>query len=267
LELTVVGAGVGGSALKREAEARGHAVRLLSHGEPVSEVALAVVRESYVDRYPSGKEAARYALAQYAAAGVEVVNGADVTTFMKPGAEPVHRDDWNAVNPRSGYLLAPDEDRWVPEGWDDPDAFLTIWASGAALPGKTSFGGTWVNEDPEALDVRFAIHQYAPYRTADAVRYADHCRLGSSMGTTAEGAVEGAHKIMAIAAALGWVRGGTTVAVPEGWKLLVGIRVERERIAIAEDGRVTFGGFHRDGWGLAPFRALQLVERLEAITK
>lgn len=255
MELTVIGGGVGGSALVREAWKRGHEAKLISSGSPASDVALAVVRETYAARYDGGREACRYALKAYEAAGAEVLHGALVSTYNIKQANL--RDDWHAVLP-SSYLLQPDDSTYMSPDWKDPRADYTIWATGAAgIEGTFTFGATWVHDDPQALNVEFAIHQYAPYRTADAVRYSSGCRIGSSSAATLEKAVEGAHRIAAVARERGWV------TTERGWKLLTGVRVQRAALATVSDGRVTFGGFHRDGWALAPMFAAQLIERLE----
>lgn len=253
MDLTVIGAGVAGSALTREARSRGHHVKLISNGRSASEIALAVVRETYVGTYPGGRALCRRSMELYREAGAEVIVGAMVSSYS---GEPHERGDWNAVLP-SSYLLEPDERATVNEGWIDPDADAVIWATGAALDGQRTFGATWEHNDPDALKVQFAIHQYAPYRTADAVRFSSGCRVGSSSSTTLEGATKGAHDIARIARERGWLNR------TEGWTLRTGLRVKREQLVSQEGERTTFGGFHRVGWALAPAYAELLVDRLE----
>lgn len=258
MELTIVGAGVAGSALVREAELRGHRTKVLGGPPGASLAALSIVKASYVPD-PDAKQAVEYALAAYRAAGCEVIEGANVTSNRAP--EPKRELDWYAVQPAT-YLVRPQFNTIeVPPDWRDPDADWTIHATGASgLPGKVTFGSTWVNGDPRALRLEgLAVHRYAPYRSADAVRFKSGCRLGSSSSVTIDGARKEAGRIFDVAKERGWI------GVTSGWAQIIARRVKREELTTVDpEARLaTFGGFHRSGWSLAPLRAAQLLERLE----
>lgn len=261
MDVTVVGSGVGGSALAREAEKRGHKVRLLGgQQKPLASLAaLSIVLERYVPD-PDAKEAVSYALAAYEAAGCQLVRGALVSSKQRP--EGKEEPDWTAVE-AAPYLVAPEAAADVPPGWKDPNADWTIHATGAGgLEGKVTFGVTWANADPRALRLephRLRVHRYAPYRSADAVVFRSGCRLGSSSAASVEKAREESVRIFETAKALGWIGSDS------GWYQIVARRVKRDELTTLEGaGLATFGGFHRTGWSLAPLRARQLIERLEA---
>lgn len=260
MDLTIVGNGVGGSSLARLARAAGHNVMLIGGQASASQAALAVVKASYLEAEADGTEAVRFALERYADAGCEIHMGAMVSSKSKPEAKL--EGDWYAINP-TPFLLKPDfHSAEIPAGWKDKETEVTIHATGAAgLEGKRSFGVTWYNADPRALTVDgLNVHRYAPYRSADAVRYrTGGCRLGSSSSASLAGARTAATRIFDEAQQRGWI--GTT----SGWLALVGVRVKRQ--AISEEvapGVYAFGGFHRSGWSLAPLRAAQLLEKIVA---
>lgn len=259
MDITIVGNGVGGSALAREATKRGHRVKLIGGAAQASLAALAVVKESYIGREPDAAEAIQYALLAYEAAGCEVVRGASVTT--KTRLEPKLESDWYAVDPIP-FLLKPDyTSSQIRPGWRDPEADATVHATGAAgLEGRKTFGVTWVNGDPRALRVTgLSVHRYAPYRSADAIAFRSGCRLGSSASASLLGARSEGSRLMDVARQLGWV------AADSGWAQIVGVRVQRaDLIEQIRPDLWTFGGFHRSGWSLAPLRARDLLERLEA---
>jgi hypothetical protein len=257
MELTVVGTGVAGSSLARLARERGHTVRLIG-GKPLASLAaLAVVRTSYVNE-PDAKDACAYAIEQYLKAGCEVIRGATVSS---PRARTKREEDWWAVEP-GPFLVPLDERREVEPGWADPRADLTIHATGAqSLSGEITYGVTWINADPGALKVDgLVVHRYAPYRSVDAVRFQRGCRVGSSSSKTEAGARKEAVKLMELATELGWVNPRA-----QPWATLTARRVKRETLSERLNRKVwTFGGFHRNGWSLAPLRAKQLLDVLEA---
>lgn len=256
MELTVVGNGVGGSALTRIARSRGHRVRLLSDGSPhASLVALAVVKRSWLPKSTDWS-----ALLSHYEGATEVSINAQTTSYRNPGHFDVDLEVF-AVDP-SSYLLPATEVKRVPADWVDSDTQFTVHATGAAgLAGDTTWGGTWVNANPTALmGYRFKSHARAPYRTLEAVSYAMMCRLGSSSSKHRDKAESQAHELLDLAGALGWLNEdcGTD------WHLYLGQRVKRDQLAQREGRRLwSFGGFHRSGYGLAPGAALALVEELE----
>lgn len=259
MDITIVGNGVAGSALAREAAKRGHRAKLIGGAAQASLAALAVVKESYIAGEPDAAEAVAYALLAYEAAGCEVIRGANVTTSKRP--EPKFETDWYGVEPKP-FLLTPDfNSSQIQPGWTDPEADVTVHATGAAgLEGRKTFGVTWVNGDPRALRVEgLAVHRYAPYRSADAIAFKSGCRLGSSASASLLGARTEGGRIFDVASQMGWI--GST----SGWAQIVGVRVSRaELIEQVGPGLWTFGGFHRSGWSLAPLRAKLLIEQLEA---
>lgn len=260
MELTVVGAGVAGSALTRLARGEGHRVRLIGGPPSASLAALSVVRPKYVTEAPDAAAAVTYALERYAEAGCQILHGATVSSKQKP--ELKTEPDWWAVEP-GPFLVKPDERRDdVTPGWGDPRSEATVHATGAGgLEGKISYGCTWVNVDPRALAVEgLTIHRYAPYKSADAVPFKSGCRLGSSSAATVSGARTEASRIMDVARQLGWIRRD------DGWYQIVARRVKREElIQQGESGVWTFGGFHRSGWSLAPLRAAELLAKIVAV--
>lgn len=261
MDITVVGNGVGGTSVVREAMRRGHRVKLIGGAAAASLAALAVVKRSYISEEPDADEAVKYALLAYEAAGCEVIQGANVTT--KHRLKPRFESDWYGVDP-TPYLLRPDiHSNQVQPGWKDPETDVTVHATGAAgLDGRKTFGVTWVNGDPRALTVdRFAVHRYAPYRSADAIAFKAGCRLGSSASSSLLGARTEGGRIFDVATQLGWI------GVRSGWAQIVGVRVQRTPLAEQiRPGLWTFGGFHRSGWSLAPLRAKLLIEQLEGST-
>lgn len=259
LKLTVVGAGVAGSALAREARRRGHTVKLIGGAPSASLAALSVVRAKYVADAPDASEAVAYALERYREAGCQVIEGASVSSNQKP--DPKLEPDWFAVEP-APFLVKPDVTEEKGARYVDPNSDATINCSGAAgLEGKVTFGVTWINVDPKALKLPgLNVHRYAPYRSADAVAFRSGCRLGSSSASTIEGARKEAAKIMAVATERGWI------ARTDGWYGMVGRRVKRDSLfGPGPAPRLwDLGGFHRSGWSLAPLRAAQLLDAIEA---
>ncbi len=260
MDLTVVGNGVAGSALARLARADGLSVKVVGGPPSASLAALAVLKLSYLAAEPDAAEAIAFALEQYRDAGCQVIEGAWVSSKQKP--EPVRQADWWAIDP-TPYLVQPDFTGKVSAGWRDPQSDVTIHATGAAgIEGKLTYGVTWYNAAHWALKVDgMAVHRFAPYKSADAVRYRNGCRLGSSSSKTLAGARTEAGRIFDEAKQQGWI--GTD----SGWVAIVGTRVQRERLVenLNDDGTLfSFGGFHRSGWSLAPIRAKQLLDELLA---
>jgi hypothetical protein len=255
--LTVVGAGVAGSALTRIAKERGHHVRLVADDTAyASHVALAIVRPSYASKDPNGRLACEFSLEEYRKAGCQIVEGAEVSTWMR--TTPKLEKDWWSVDPL-GYLLEPDEYDHVERDWVDPNTEFTIHATGHALDeGSRTFGYTWMSLDPGALSFRgLRVYHFAPYRTVDGVSYDRGCRLGSSVARTKEAARAQAHKQFEIARRLGWI-------VSDDWLVYGGERGYRENVAQREaERRWSLGGFHRSGWSLAPFYAARVIEEVE----
>jgi choline dehydrogenase-like flavoprotein len=258
VKLTIVGAGVGGSALAREATARGHDVKVIAAGKPLaSYAALAILRPSYVAAGDAA-QAVEYALQRYREAECEVVAGAFVSGSKQP--EPRLENGWWAVDGRK-YLIAPNVTEHVEHDYVDPNADFTVHATGPALPGKHTWGYTWVSPYPDSLNFDgLRVHRFAPYRSVDAVAYKSSCRIGSSSAVSQATAQKQAQDMFWLAQDLGWVN------KPRDFVLVSGVRVAGGAVGglLLPSGAWQFGGFHRSGWALAPIRARQLVEELES---
>lgn len=258
MKLTVIGNGVSGSSVARAARNRGHAVRVLAADVPMaSRASLAVLRVSYLSGVPDAREAVNIAAARYEEAGCEIVRGAKV---LSPGKTvPKDDPDWIAVDPRL-WLVDAERAAVLPD-WLDPDSDATIHCTGTGLPDVTmTWGTTWYNAYAGALTFEgLRVNRWAPYRTDDAVAYKrGGARLGSSSAKSPQAARGQALAQFGRAMELGWL------ATDEGWVILPGVRAQRDREWDRAGRLWRFGGFHRSGWSLAPTRADDLLDRIEA---
>lgn len=260
MDLTVVGNGVAGSALTRLARERGHNVRLIGGPPSASLAALSVVRAAYVSSVPEAAARVEFAVEQYRAAGCQVISGALASSKQKP--EPKLEKDWYAIEP-GPFLLKPDRLVEVGPDYIDTGTMFTVHATGAAgLPGEATYGVTWVNADTSSLTFDgLRVYRFAPYRSVDAAAFRSGSRLGSSSSSTADGARQQSVKMFELADSLGWIGKHT------GWYQIVARRVKRPELVRINGRHVEFGGFHRNGWALAPAAARDLLDQLEAANR
>jgi hypothetical protein len=241
--LTILGGGIAGSWAYRSANARGIPVRLVADdvAGSASSVALAVLH--------SKDDTAERAVAAYRRHGIPVVAGAVVSSYRRPDARI--EDGWWAVNPRDALITPRESDT-------DPVASETEWfldCRASPTWGSTTFGATWVHENPAALSIsRLHVHQDRPYHDLAAMPWPDGARLGSTVATTLASAVKQADRLMATAYDLGWV------AQLTGWRLLAGRRVKAYEPVGTAGGLARFGGFHRDGYTTAALFADAAVD-------
>lgn len=241
MELTILGAGIAGSCAARACRELGVPYRLIDHSiEPnASAVALATLRA------PKGSDLAPRAISHYHRHGIRTVHGGWVSGYRRRNPTPTLDADWHAVDPASAAESPTHE-----EPGNGPT--LDCTASG---DGTVTFGCTWFHYDPDALtDRRLRIHHTRPYTHITAVSWPGGARLGSSTGNTLEAARTRARDMLHQAVEMGWT-------TREGWVLAAG-----KRLRATGDGYLTatpqgarLGGFHRDGYLLAPALALDAV--------
>lgn len=240
MELTILGAGIAGSCAARACREMGVKYRLVDNplAREGSSVALATVRA------PKSSRQAREAIAHYERHRIPVKYGGWVNGYRRKVKQFTVDREWYAVDP-----LAALEDPTHDERASGP--VLNCTASGS---GQRTFGYTWFHNDPGALaDDRLLIYHIRPYVHLTAVSWDSGCRLGSSTGSTADAALRGATELLDVAVGLGLIR-------REGWTPLLGTRLRAvETVLAATHYGARFGGFHRDGYLLAPAMAQQAV--------
>lgn len=275
MKIIVVGRGIGGSMVSHLARERGHEVRIIAEDrEPDSLAATAVLREAYHANKPAELEAYRYAVSWYRERGVELRQGAGVSSYRKPDAGPRQDADWLLMDPAEvlvqadteGTVLSATADRaWT--GTGDADCVrgdAVVLATGAAklfAPEDPfiTWGLTWTHDASALKDPgQVKVFQYAPYRTLIAGVTGVKARVGSSSAKTREKAIEQGKMMLRTAWELGWL------ATPAGWTRIEGARLKTERLwGREQSGAWRIGGFHRTGYALAPAAARDLLDEIE----
>ncbi len=253
-DLLIVGAGIVGSCAAAYARSRGLTVEIVAGADPAhSDAAAALLRPSYLPKERRGDLAV--ALGQY---GRELYDGW-VTSYQRPGAEPVLQPGWALISPPH-QLLAPDRVEILEEIPDHPRVLLATGAH-TALPrpeGTITWGVTWVGQ-PSALVCpdRLRLHHYAPYKTISAGAVGGLARVGSSSGRTPEDAMARGVTMLEKAFAVGLVHPGADL------RPLLGARLKTaENVVQISPGVVWAGGHHRNGFALAPADSRRAVDLL-----
>lgn len=267
MRLIIVGDGVAGRWLSKTAVEAGHEVVVLSDGQPSADTAaLAMLRPSYLDK--EERSLLLPSLDAWEAAGIEVVRGATVTRWNDDSVK--EQADWFAIEPRLPEVEVAERVRgrasvvepnlaWVGSKHFIGDAVIRCDGSGG---GRRTYGSTWVNEDREELriDGSFAVHHVAPYKALAGVKYGNHARFGSSSAADLNKAIEQADKFFKVALELGWI-GGTG----HGWHRIDGTRLLRDRYLSHDHLGWRWSGFHRNGFGLVPALAGEVLSTVEAL--
>jgi hypothetical protein len=255
--LIIIGSGIAGSCLAREARDQGIETTVVADSIGNSQVALAVLRPSYL---PATQRAAMFeSLEIYRKWGVDVIDGAIVTTYRDDSVR--EQNDWWAVDPLSP-LIKPDLIGTATALSDTSirinDETLTgkiVWCDGKGI-GRYTYGSTYVHDDPNAVTTDLSVHNVAPYKTVVATRVGSVARIGSSSASTMTKGVAQGEKLLDLAIRLGWL---TTL---DGWIRIDGERLQRSEFLdrSAPKGAWRWSGFHRSGYSLAPALAKNVLE-------
>lgn len=271
MKIIVVGAGIAGSSLTRLARAKGHEVTLFSAVPPNSLAGVCILRRAY-HSVPAERVWFDRSVELYQNWAIPVKKGGYVTSYSRPGEPQRYDGDWRMVNPAHPLLPEDVQGTAIPIGGNavvtageqryEADA-VVLATAGFGSDAARTFGGTWVNTDPNALRDVIHVHHWAPYKTITAGVVGGQARLGSSSAKTAEQARLRGHDMMFKAVELGW----TTW---DGWRLMLGTRWKSDRLFGREGKLWRLGGFHRTGYALAPAVAEELLwclERAESKSK
>jgi hypothetical protein len=254
VDITVIGAGIAGSALTRIARDRGHRVKLVSQGPPASAAALAAARLTWTDE----KERAAWSLGWYDEHGWLVSGNARVIgQNLKERAET----GWWLIDPL-GPLVEPDEVR--PASLEELLSPNTVLATGAPTSGRINYGATAVAPAIAGLPALQVAHLRA-YHSVLVGTCGGFTRVGSSKGTTQVDADRRLFELLAAAEQRGLVpRDGVRWTVLRGRRALPG----EPRVSRIRNSRIrnlwTMGNYGRLGYSLAPADARDILDTMEA---
>lgn len=206
--------------------------------------------------------------------GIPMVHGALVTSYRTPGAAPRPDKDWRLLDPADPLfpydvntnITHVRADAVFPADRKPIFGDVVVVATGsygakdAKLPGRRTWGVTWINVDPAALadPAALRIHHYAPYKTIAAGVIDGVARLGSSSANTEREAMAKGREMRRLAYAVGITRQAATA-----WQAVVGERLQvTPLLDETTSGVWRIGGFHRTGYALAPAVAERLVDQL-----
>jgi hypothetical protein len=263
MRITVIGAGIAGSALTRLARERGHDVSLVSVGPPASAAALAVARPSWLKL--EDRLGLAFSLDWYRANGMLIATEAAVRNAKTP-TEVKLQGGWYLIDPLAP-LVAPDEERAVTrDDFHRGGPIVVCVGAGATFPppriGGTNWGSTatcaaaW--EEAGHLPTLQVAH-LRPYHSVMVACDGGHIRLGSSQGATPEAADRRLYSDLAVAEELGLVGRGWA------WDIVRGQRVTVKAPRVQRNGnRYTMTNYGRLGYSLAPWDAHNVLEEIES---
>ena len=270
MKLIVIGAGIAGSSTTRIARSKGWDVTLIDHApeQSASRSALATIRPTWFDKTERDDlERSWDWYSQWGAAGSReayVSNWRDrsvkkqkdwwlvdpITPLVAPDLiERVIKIDTQCVTTDSGQII-------------EADAILNCTgAYGADLAHDvTMFAGvTWISRNAELDYSPYRVHHLRPYKSLSAAQINGVTRVGSSIATTADKAIDDAKEMLMTALALGIVKSGD-------WEMSLGWRAKgKGGIPIYPElgeRNAYFSGLARSGYGLSPAIAEKWIESL-----
>jgi glycine/D-amino acid oxidase-like deaminating enzyme len=270
MKLIVIGAGIAGSSTTRIARSKGWDVTLIDHApeQSASRSALATIRPTWFDKTERDDlERSWEWYSQWGAAGSReayVSNWRDrsvkkqkdwwlvdpITPLVAPNLiERVIKIDKQCVTTDSGQII-------------EADAILNCTgAYGADLAHDvTMFAGvTWISRNAELDYSPYRVHHLRPYKSLSAAQINGVTRVGSSIATTADKAIDDAKEMLMTALALGIVKSGD-------WEMSLGWRAKgKGGIPIYPElgeRNAYFSGLARSGYGLSPAIAEKWIESL-----
>lgn len=253
MSAVVVGAGIAGSSLAVALRETGTAVTVISDPmvPPDSLAGAVVLRRAW----HKGDERALFdrSMQLYARRGIEVVRGAEVTSYQRPGQSGRPDKDWGLVHPRDPLVPADLERRVSRSAAESLASTLgadrVFWCPGVYVSGVSgvTWGVTWVHRDPAVLAQTRAltVHHLAPYKTIVAGVVGGQVRLGSSSAASVPKAAQQGEAI------LNAMREAGLINTLLGWSPILGRRCTFNGSDL--------GGLHRTGYALAPAMAERLA--------
>jgi glycine/D-amino acid oxidase-like deaminating enzyme len=270
MKLIVVGAGIAGSSTTRIARSKGWDVTLIDHApeQSASRSALATIRPTWFDKTERDDlERSWEWYSQWGAAGSKeayVSNWRDrsvkkqkdwwlvdpITPLIAPDLiERVIKIDAQCVTTDSGQII-------------EADAILNCTGAYGAdfAHDVTMFAGvTWISRNAELDYSPYRVHHLRPYKSLSAAQINGVTRVGSSIATTADKAIDDAKEMLMTALALGIVKSGD-------WEMSLGWRAKgKGGIPIYPElgeRNAYFSGLARSGYGLSPAIAEKWIESL-----
>jgi glycine/D-amino acid oxidase-like deaminating enzyme len=270
MKLIVVGAGIAGSSTTRIARSKGWDVTLIDHApeQSASRSALATIRPTWFDK--TERDDLERSWEWYSQWGAAGSREAYVSNWRDRSVKK--QKDWWLVDPITP-LVAPDLIERVVGIYPnyvttdsgqiiEADAILNCTgAYGADLAHDvTMFAGvTWISHNAELDYSPYRVHHLRPYKSLSAAQINGVTRVGSSIATTADKAIDDAKEMLMTALALGIVKSGD-------WEMSLGWRAKgKGGIPIYPElgeRNAYFSGLARSGYGLSPAIAEKWIESL-----
>jgi glycine/D-amino acid oxidase-like deaminating enzyme len=267
MKLIVIGAGIAGSSATRIARDKGWDVTLIDNNpqQAASRSALATIRPTWFDK--AERDDLERSWDWYTKWGAAGSREAHVSNWRN--REVKKQKDWWLVDPITP-LVEPDLTERVvgiyksfvttPTKEIAADAILNCTgAYGADLSRDVTFfaGVTWISRTAELDYEPYRVHHLRPYKSLSAARINGVTRVGSSIATTADKAVDDAKEMLMTAIALGIVKQGD-------WEMSLGWRAKgKGGIPIYPElgqRNAYFSGLARSGYGLAPAIAEKWID-------
>jgi glycine/D-amino acid oxidase-like deaminating enzyme len=269
MKLIVIGAGIAGSSTTRIARDKGWDVTLIDYAphKSASRSALATIRPTWFDK--SEREDLERSWEWYSKWGAAGSREAHVSNWRDRSVKK--QKDWWLVDPILPLVEPNLNERVIEIGANyvttdhsqiEADAILNCTgAYGADLAHDvTMFAGvTWISNNAELDYSPYRVHHLRPYKSLSAAQINGVTRVGSSIATTADKAIDDAKEMLMTAIALGIVKSGD-------WEMSLGWRAKgKGGIPIYPElgqRNAYFSGLARSGYGLSPAIAEKWLDSL-----
>jgi glycine/D-amino acid oxidase-like deaminating enzyme len=271
MKLVVIGAGIAGSSATRIARAKGWEVSLIDHApeQAASRSALATIRPTWFAK--SERTDLERSWEWYSAWGAAGSRKAYVSNWRNE--EIKSQKDWWLVDPLVPLIKPDITERVI--GIDctsvelssgsqiEADAILNCSGGyGEDLAREvTLFAGvTWISFDAELDYSPYRVHHLRPYKSLSAAQINGVTRVGSSIATTAEKAIQDGKEMLEQAHALGIITNTANWEMSLGWRAKgAGGKPIYPKLG---ERNAYFSGLARSGYGLSPAIAEKWIESL-----
>ena len=266
--LTIVGAGISGSAAKLIAEELGWQTKLIDENPKTSasRAALATIRPTWFDK--KGRANAENSWKWYQKWDAAITRQAIVSSYKDPENKKV-QEDWWLVDP---WVMLQEPD--YVETINKTDGTNCFFDSGTQINGdailfakgskdyrfKPMFGATLISHNAQMLHPPLQVHHLRPYHSMMISISKGVTRLGSSISKDEEKAIAEVYRMLDKAIELGFVDSSAD------WELITGIRSKSEnnQPIFPQLGNPIgeINGLHRSGYALAPDAIFRWLESL-----
>lgn len=256
--LTVVGAGISGSSAKLIAEELGWKVNLIDdrNHSAASRAALATIRPTWFDK--SGRARAEMSWKFYEKWNAAICREAIVSSYRNPNIRKIQQDWWLVdpwimlQEPNIKYKLESNEQTkcFLSDGSIIESDALLLATGSRDTSYKPLFGATLISKNAVMRDPHLRVHHLRPYHSMMVGSWNGITRLGSSISSDLQKAIDEVYKMLDVAVELEIVNPEST------WELVTGARSKSKESnpTLPELGNKVglINGLHRSGYAFAP---------------